>query len=150
MIRLGIRFAPGVLCALVIFAGNAHADILYFSGEVSDAGEDPADYGARVEWDYHELEHVLEITVYNDTDNFTISNLRFNTSNDVWLMFLPWDDDSPLFNDEFPHASLSFFSGPTEGYGYFDWDLDFGRRDDGLAPGESTTFYLYAFGINLN
>lgn len=130
---------------MIAVAGIAQADIVYFSGAISDDdGPDASAFSARAEWTYLELDQVLCVTLYNDTtlpDVYTISVFNFNTSDNVTGLALITDELSPFYNASFPNAS-SGGSSNAGGFGQFDWSLDLGTGNNGLGWGDSTTFYF--------
>lgn len=127
----------------------ANADIIYFSGALSDSnGPDVSAFNARVEWYYSELDELLTVTIYNDTvlpDAYTISQFNFNTNSNVTGVALVTDKESPLYNDDYPKAS-SGGSSNAGGFGGFDWSLDLGQGNNGILAGQSTTFYFEVTG----
>jgi hypothetical protein len=139
-----------VALAVTVGAGIAYGDVIYFSGALSD-DDDPilAHFQARVEWDYSNLDQVLTLTILNDTSTpfgYTISNLNFNTSAAVTGLDLITNPADPLFNVNFPVASLVGNPPAQGGFGSFDWGLDLGQGNDGLLHGQSTTFYINVTG----
>lgn len=135
----------GVLALGLMVASGAHADIIYFSGAISDGnGPDASAFDARVDWTYSELDQILGVTIYNDTvapDAYTISQFNFNTSNAVTGLVLITDELSPFYNSDYENAS-SGGSSNAGGFGGFDWSLDLGQGNNGILAGNSTTFYF--------
>ncbi len=135
----------GLVAALVLGVGIAQADIITFSGAISDAdGPGPEAFDATVDWTYIELDQVLCVTIYNETvapDAYTISTFNFNTSDAVTDLALITDELSPYYNADYANAS-SGGSSSAGGFGTFDWSLDLGQGNNGILAGNSTTFYF--------
>ena len=140
-----LRWSLGLIVAVVAVAGVAHADIIYFSGAISDAdGPDASAFDARADWTYSELDQILCVTLYNDTAApypYTLSQFNFNTSDNVTGLALITDASSPFYNSDYPAAS-SGGSANGGGFGSFDWSLDLGQGNNGILAGNSTTFYF--------
>lgn len=142
------RQTVGLLMLVVAVCGIAQADIIYFSGSISDNdGPDPLAFDARAEWSYSELDQILTITLYNDTSlpAYTLSQFNFNTSDAVEDLELVSDTESILYNADYPAASLGGSSN-AGGFGGFDWSLDLGQGNDGIPAGGSTTFNFLVTG----
>ena len=152
MSHSAVRVIACLVVALAVVALPGYAEAIFFSGELSDDDVDLEYFDATVEWEYSELDALLAMTITNQTVSpfdYTISDLRFNTSNDVYWMFLASNPSDPLRNDDFPGASLDFLTNNAGSFGVFDWELDFGSGNSGLAEGNATTFYFYVFGYNV-
>lgn len=139
------RWMMGILAAAVLGAGIAQADVIYFSGSISDNdGPDPAAFVARADWTYLELDQILCVTIYNDTtapNAYTISQFNFNASDAVLGLALIDNPLDPLYNADYPEAS-SGGSSNAGGFGGFDWSLDLGQGNNGILAGNSSTFYF--------
>jgi hypothetical protein len=139
------------LTAMVMVAGVARADVIPFSGPLSDDDAPASVFDARVDYTYLNLEQILCVTIFNDTvapNEYTISRLHFNTSFDVIGLALITDQLSPYYNADFPDASLGGASAQG-GFGTFRWSLDLGQGNDGVLAGQSTTFYFDVQGSGL-
>jgi hypothetical protein len=143
----------GLVAALVLGVGGAHAAIIQFSGDISDADGPGAEaFDAEVEWEFLELDQVLCVTITNQTtapNEYTISQFNFNTSDAVTALALITDPLDPLYNSAFPDAA-SGGSSNAGGFGTFDWSLDLDSSgNDGVLAGDSTTFYFNVTGDSL-
>lgn len=139
-----LRWTLGLTLVAFLCVGVAHADIIYFSGAISDDdGPDVTVFDARADWVYSELDQILCVTIYNDTLDpaYTISAFNFNTSDAVTGVALITDDQNPFYNADYPNASSGGSSG-AGGFGTFDWSLDLGTGNNGILAGNSTTFYF--------
>jgi hypothetical protein len=139
--------------AMTLAAGTAYGDVVYFSGALSD-DDDPilSHFQAHVVWEYSNLDQLLTLTIYNETSTpfgYTLSQLNFNTSDAVTGLSLITNPADPLYNGDFPGASLVANPPAQGGFGSFDWGLDLGSGNTGLLHGESTTFFILVTGDGL-
>ncbi len=106
-----------------------------FSGELSD-NDAPIEYfNATYEYSYDPGSCLFTLTVYNETaapHAYTVSEVFFNVSDDVLGLTL-------VDNGGFSGATLSQYRN-ADGFGTFDYKLDLGSGNTGLAAGGVATF----------
>ena len=123
------------------------ATTINFSGSASD-DTDPTALSAVVDYYLTPLTPTwatLTITVTNNSEAYTIANLYFNISDDIY------QKDMVLLEPKPDKAELKAKSSKWEtDFGFYDVILDFYKDStktpehnlDGLLPGESYTFYV--------
>jgi len=139
-------FTVIALCGMLLIASQAGACFIppeppegaeigsiCFSGELSD-NDAPLDYfHANYEYWYDPDFGIFGLTVNNLTDpGYTISEVFINVSDDVAGLTL-------IDNAGFYYASL-ISNTRADGFGTFDYELDLGSGNTGLASGNSATF----------
>ena len=142
--RLRFMLIPlsAVFVAVSFCAG---ADIITFSGEASDSDAPLSYFVATIDYTYNPGTGLLFLTVTNQTAapaGYTLSELFLNVSDNVTGLNL-------IGNGGFTGASF-LPDGHAGGFGTFDYELDLGEGNAGLAPGASATFILHAGGVNLS
>jgi len=149
--RCGFVWTVGTVLVGVAFVPYANADLIDFSGEMSDNDAPLAYFDATIAYDYDALSGILEITLANLTSNpaaYTISELFLNVSDDVTGLSL-------VGNGGFSGADLIAYDSkhPSRtqagGFGDFDWKLDLGQGNAGLAADTSATFSLDVTGLDV-
>ena len=152
--RTSIRFLPRVL-SLVVLVGAlaipAGADLLTFSGELSNPAEPLSHFDTQVDYNYDSGTGVFAMTLTNLTappPGYTIADVFFNTSDNVTGLTLA---DSGAFTHAFllAHDPLNPSLTRADGFGFFDWTLDLGPNATGLPSGGSATFLFNATGSGL-
>jgi len=134
---------------LLAGAGVAQADLVTFSGELSDNDEpDISVFDAEINYNFQDWGGgyigLLTVTLDNLTaapKAYTISEMFMNVSDDVAVM---------TFTDKggFGGAQL-IASSNAGGFGTFDYEVDLGGGNTGLTAGNSATFQFFVVGSNL-
>lgn len=123
----------GLLALTFLVAMPASAATIFFSGDASDDDAPLSAFDGRI--DYTFSGGVLQLTLWNDTTDYTLSVVGFNTSDNVDDIDVQEGvDDEPLYDIT--------VGGPISngGFGTFDWSLDLGSGNDGVAAGAGATF----------
>lgn len=140
------RTSLAMLAAAVLFlAAPAYADTIYFSGQASDNDVPVGVFDGEIVYSFDALANVFTMTIVNQTvapDAYRISVAVFNTSSDVTGLTLTG-------NGGFTGATLGAIE-RGDGFGWFDWGLDLGPGNTGVAAGNSATFTFAVTGSNLD
>lgn len=123
----------------------AQADVISFSGQVSD-NDQPADvFDAEVSFGFDSGTNILTMQITNQTSSptaYTLSRLYFNVSNDVSSIAI--QNDGALNNTS---LTTNASAGP---FGSFDFLFDLGSGNSGLAAGSTVTVTFLVTGTNLD
>ena len=146
-----LRWWMGLACVAAI-ASPASADLITFSGAMSDNDAPLSDFNARIEYEYDTVQNVLELTLWNDTvppADYTVSQVFMNVSDPVTGLSLSGNGGfagSRLVEYDPAHPSRT----QAGGFGDFDWMLDLGPGNTGLPAGPSATFTFDVSGANVS
>lgn len=125
--------------------GTAQADMVYFSGAVSDGDETNLDvFTASIDYSYDPVGNVLTMAVTNSSNPaYTLAEVFMNVSSDVTGLVLTG-------NGGFTSASLVQNTN-ANGFGIFDYKLDIlVPGNNGLGSPGTATFTFAAAGTNLS
>ena len=142
--RNGKHIAGGISLGLILllFMPTVQANVISFSGLVSD-DDAPADYfDATIDYAYDSHSRQLTINVANLTTDptYTISEIFFNVSCDVWGLTL-------LDNDGYNCMGIQY-NRRAGGFGIFDVKLDLAiHGNNGLPSQQTAQFVLGVCGI---
>lgn len=138
----GMAFGA-LVTAAALFAAPAHAGLLTFSGDASD-DDAPIDvFDGRIEWSFAGT--TLTVTLYNDTvapNAYTLSIFSFNVSDAVTSVVEL--DDGAL------NATIGAHPGSQGGFGPWDYRVDLGTGNNGVAAGGSATLTFTVGGVGLD
>ena len=145
--RLGLSVRGLLIAAaalVVLGTGGAQADVIQFSGHLSDWDEpDLSVFDATITYTFDSSTNVLTLVVENGSDPaYTLSEVFMNVSDNVTGL-------SILDNGGFSQATL-ITNTNAGGYGDFDYELDLTNTNDGLASGASATFTFLVTGTGLD
>ena len=147
MTKTSMAFAGMVAVGLLLMSPVVTADLITFSGALSDDDEpNLAVFSATYEYTFDDTLSVLTLEVANLTSPaYTLSDVFMNVSGDVTGLTL-------LGNGGFSSATL-LANEPADGFGTFDYQLDLvvpPSGNDGLASGSSAIFTFDVTGSNLD
>lgn len=140
----------GVLALGCLVAMPAFAEEINFAGDASDNDAPLSALSGRIEYSFSGS--TLQLTFWNDTADYTLVIAGWNVSSDVTgISIIPDAAGTDPNNDAENYAlSLSQPNGGQGGFGNFDWMLDFGQGNNGIAAGQSATFSFAVTGNSLD
>lgn len=134
------------LLAVALVATPAYAETIFFSNQLSDQDQpDAGVFDAQVNFSFDSGTGVLTIEILNQTvppNEYELAELYFNVSGDVTSIAI-------LNNGGLTGATLATNSsaGP---FGTYEYELDLGSGNSGIAAGTSATLTFQVTGSNLD